>query len=88
MTPKSPEQSTAEKSRLFDEESAFPKQHRGPLSDARHVRNALARFDQVEGVSDRGLDPAWARIVQAAQRVDVEVTAQSWRDLGDKARRS
>ena len=28
-------------------EFAFPKQRKEPLEDARHVRNAIARFDQV-----------------------------------------
>jgi hypothetical protein len=31
---------------------AFPRQRKEPLTDASHVKNALARFDQVEGVSD------------------------------------
>ena len=30
---------------------AFPKQRKEPLTDADHVRNALARFDQVQGVT-------------------------------------
>ena len=28
---------------------AFPDQQKEPLTDASHVRNAIARFDQVEG---------------------------------------
>lgn len=44
--------STAEKDKLPDKEFAFPEQRKEPLTDARHVRNAIARFDQVEGVSD------------------------------------
>ena len=31
---------------------AFPRQRKEPLTDASHVKNAVARFDQVEGVSD------------------------------------
>jgi len=31
---------------------AFPKQRKEPLTDAEHVRNAVARFDQVIDVSD------------------------------------
>jgi hypothetical protein len=31
---------------------AFPNQRKEPLTDARHVRNAVARFDQVMDVSD------------------------------------
>jgi hypothetical protein len=73
--------STAEKDRLADKEFAFPKERKEPLTDARHVRNAIARFDQVEGVSDAERDQAWKRIVAAARRYDVEVSEGSWRDL-------
>ena len=48
----SPGLSTAEQDRLDDSDFAFPKQRKEPLVDASHVRNAVARFDQVEGVSD------------------------------------
>jgi Family of unknown function (DUF6582) len=73
--------STAEKDRLADKEFAFPKERKEPLTDARHVRNAIARFNQVEGVSDTERDQAWKRIVAAAKRYDVEVSEGSWRDL-------
>jgi hypothetical protein len=73
--------STAQKDRLPDTEFAFPKKRKEPLTDARHVRNAIARFDQVEGVSDAERDQAWKRIKAAARRYDVEVSADSWRDL-------
>ena len=73
--------STAEQNRLADKEFAFPKQRKEPLTDARHVRNAIARFDQVEGVSDADRDRAWKRILAAAKRHGVEVSASSWRDL-------
>jgi hypothetical protein len=39
-----------------------------PLTDARHVRNAIARFDQVEGDSDAERDEAWRRILIPAAR--------------------
>jgi len=74
--------STADEDRLADKEFAFPKERKEPLTDARHVRNAIARFDQVEGVSDAERDRAWKRILAAAKRYDVEVSAASWRDLG------
>jgi hypothetical protein len=73
--------STAEKDRLADTEFAFPKERKEPLTDARHVRNAIARFDQVEDVSDAERDQAWKRILAAAKRHDVEVSEKSWRDL-------
>jgi hypothetical protein len=73
--------STAEKDRLSDNAFAFPKERKEPLTDARHVRNAIARFDQVEGVSDAERDQAWKRIKSAASKYDVEVSAENWRDL-------
>ena len=73
--------STAEKDRLDDGEFAFPKERKEPLSDARHVRNAIARFDQVEGVSDAERDRAWQRIRAAARRYGVDISEDDWRDL-------
>ena len=73
--------STAEKDDLAEKEFAFPKQRKEPLTDARHVRNAIARFNQVEGVSDTERDQAWKRITAAAKKHDVEVSESDWRDL-------
>jgi hypothetical protein len=73
--------STAEQDQLADSEFAFPKKRKEPLTDAQHVRNAVARFDQVEGVSDAERDQAWQRILAAAKRYDVDVSESSWRDL-------
>jgi type II secretory pathway pseudopilin PulG len=73
--------STAEKDDLKNSEFAFPAERKEPLTDAKHVRNAIARFDQVEGVSDAERDKAWQRIKAAAKRYDVEVSESSWRDL-------
>jgi hypothetical protein len=73
--------STAEKDRLGDEKFAFPQERKEPLTDARHVRSAIARFDQVEGVTDAERDKAWKRILTAAKRFDVEVSESDWRDL-------
>lgn len=61
---------------------AFPKQRKEPLEDASHVRNAVARFDQVEGVSDAERDEAWKRIQAAAKKFDVKLEERSWRELG------
>ena len=73
--------STAEKDKLADTEFAFPKERKEPLTDARHVRNAIARFNQVEGVSDAERERAWKRITAAAKKHDVEVSESSWREL-------
>jgi hypothetical protein len=69
---------------LDDDKFAFPKQRKEPLEDASHVRNAIARFDQVEGVSDDERDAAWKRIKKAADKYGVEVSEKSWRELGKK----
>ena len=65
----------------MDEEFAFPDERKEPINDAAHVRNAIARFDQVEGVSDAERDRAWKRILSAARKFDVEVSADDWREL-------
>ncbi len=61
---------------------AFPDQRKEPLEDAAHVRNAIARFNQVKGVSDADRDEAWKRIKVAAKKFGVEVNEQSWREIG------
>lgn len=73
--------STAEENRMEDTEFAFPQERKEPLTDARHVRNAIACFNQVEGVSDAERDRAWKRIVTAAKHHDVEVSESDWREL-------
>ena len=67
---------------LSDRQFAFPEQRKEPLEDARHVRNAIARFNQVKGVSDAERDAAWKRILAAAKKFDVEVNEKSWREIG------
>ena len=53
-----------------------------PLEDAIHVRNAIARFNQVEDVTDKERDEAWERIRTAARKFDVELGEGGWRELG------
>ncbi len=72
------------RSDLPDSVFAFPKQRKAPLTDAEHVRNALARFDQAEDVSDDDRARAFANIKKAAKHYDVEVAEKSWRDLGKR----
>jgi len=67
---------------LTAKQFAFPKQRKEPLEDASHVRNAIARFDQVKDVSDAERDEAWKRIKAAAKKLGVEVEERSWRELG------
>jgi hypothetical protein len=81
--------STAERNDLPDSAFAFVEQRKEPLIDAEHVRNAVARFDQVEGVSDGDRDKAWRRIRAAARKHGVEISERGWRQLfeGGKARK-
>lgn len=54
-------------------EFAFPTQRKEPLENASHVRNAIARFKQVDGVTDTERDAAWRRIQSAAKKFGVEI---------------
>jgi uncharacterized protein DUF6582 len=42
--------STADENQLSGKEFAFPKERKEPLTDARHLRNAIARFNQLSGI--------------------------------------
>ncbi len=74
--------SASDRNELPDSAYAFPEQRKEPLTDARHVRTALARFDQVQGVTDPDRDLAFANIRRAAEHFGVEVAETSWRQLG------
>ena len=76
------ELSAEERDALDDEKFAFPKERKEPIENASHVRNAIARFNQVEGVNDEERDAAWKRIKAAAKKYDVEVSEDSWREIG------
>ncbi|GGM07189.1 DUF6582 domain-containing protein [Nakamurella endophytica] len=75
-------QSGHARTELPDSVFAFPEQRKEPLTDAAHVRTALARFDQVGDVDDRARDLAWANIRAAAEHYGVEVAEDDWQDLG------
>jgi hypothetical protein len=76
------ELSEKQRDNLDDNQFAFPKERKEPLNNASHVRNAIARFNQVEGVSDDERDAAWRRIKKAADKYGVEVHEKSWREIG------
>ena len=79
------ELSEKQRDNLDEDQFAFPKQQKEPLNNASHVRNAIARFNQVEGVSDSDRDDAWSRIKRAAKKHGVEVSEKSWREIGKKS---
>lgn len=59
--------------RISEGQFAFPKQRKEPLENASHVRNAAARFNQVEGVTEAERSAAWKRIEAAAKKFGVEL---------------
>jgi hypothetical protein len=76
--------SSKERKELPDSVYAFPKQRKEPLTDAAHVRIALARFDQVQDVSDEDRDLAFANIKKAAEHYGIDVRETNWRELGKR----
>lgn len=70
---------------LPDSAFAFPHQRKEPLTDASHVRNAIARFDQVKDVSDTEREVAFANIKKAAEHFGIEMKETSWQQLGSHA---
>jgi hypothetical protein len=75
-----------ERSDLPDSVFAFPAQRKEPLTDANHVRNAIARFDQTIGVSDDDRALAFENIKKAAQHYGVNMSETDWQQLGSKPR--
>jgi hypothetical protein len=70
-----------ERSDLPDTVFAFPEQRKEPMTDASHVRNAIARFDQVTDASDEDRELAFANIKKAAEHYGVHMSESEWEDL-------
>ncbi len=73
-----------DREQLPDSVYAFPRLRKEPLTDADHVRDAMARFDQVKDVSDADRDQAFANIRKAAKHYGIKVEEDNWRQLGKK----
>jgi hypothetical protein len=73
--------SEKQRDKMPRESFAFPKERKEPINDAGHVKAALARFDQVTGVSNKERDAAWRRIRRAARKYDVHIEERGWREL-------
>src|ERR1019366_5383224 len=71
----------ASRDHIADENFAFPKERKDPINDAAHVRNAIARFKQVQGVTDAERAAAWKRIKSAAKKHQIALNEQDWREL-------
>jgi hypothetical protein len=61
---------------LPDRVFAFPKQRKEPMTDANHVRDALARLDQVQDVSDADRALALANIHKAAKYYGITLSTK------------
>jgi hypothetical protein len=72
---------TEERKHIPDAKYAFPDERKEPLENASHVRNAVARFNQVKGVSEAEKDAAWKRIQKAAKKFGVELDESSRKEL-------
>ncbi len=81
---KSGKLTTSGKDKLSDKTYAFPAKRKEPLEDASHVRNAVARFNQVKDVTDEERKEAFANIKKAAKKFGVEVNEKDWNELAHK----
>ncbi len=66
-----------ERHEIPDKLFAFPKQRKEPLNDESHVRNAISRFSQVEGVSRGERKKAARRIMRRAKTLGIDVSDDS-----------
>ena len=76
--------STEDRKEIPGDEYAFPKERKEPLNDESHVRNAIARFDQVKGVSPEEKKTAFGKIKRAAKKMGVDMTPTSASGLAKK----
>ena len=75
---------TDERNQMSDTTYAFPKERKEPLNNASHVRNAIARFDQVKGVSAAEKKTAFRKIKSAAKKFGVDMSSTSASELRKK----
>ena len=76
--------SAADKKELPSRVYAFPDKRKEPMTDASHVRNAIARFDQVRDVTDEEREQAFANLKAAAKHFGIEMQETKWQELGKK----
>ncbi|MGA8938468.1 MAG: DUF6582 domain-containing protein [Acidobacteriaceae bacterium] len=83
MPTKSHTLSSSDRKHLNSSDYAFPNQRKEPIENASHVRNAVARFDQVKGVSDDDRKKAFRRIKAAARKMGIHIPETHWQQLGN-----
>jgi cell division protein FtsX len=76
--------STVEKNALPATVFAFPQTRKEPMTDAAHVRDAMARFDQVGEVTDSERDLAFANLQKAAGHFNIQMKETNWRQFGSQ----
>jgi hypothetical protein len=69
------------RSSLPDSSFAFPAERAEPLTNAVHVRSAIARFAQVRNVTDSERDVAFHNIKEASDYYGVHFRATDWHDM-------
>ncbi len=69
-----PALTTAGRKKLKPRQFAVPELRKLPIEDAGHVRNAMARFNQVKGLSRDQKEKAYNRIVNAAIHHGIDAT--------------
>jgi len=76
--------SAAEKNNMPATAFAFPAVRKEPMTNPTHVRDAMARFNQVEGVTDVEKDLAFSNIKKAAKHFDIKMNQTDWHQFGSK----
>ena len=76
--------STAEKKSLPATAFAFPRARKEPMTDAAHVRDAMARFNQVGDVTDSERDLAFANFQKASSHFGILVKETDWHQFGSE----
>jgi hypothetical protein len=73
---------TAGKASLPATAFAFPRARKEPMTDAAHVRDAMARFNHVVGVTDADRDLAFANFQKAASHFGIQMKETNWHQFG------
>ena len=63
---------------------AFPRTRKEPMTNATHVRDAMARFNQVKDVTDSERDLAFSNIKKAANHFDIQMKEMDWHQFGSQ----
>jgi hypothetical protein len=76
--------SAADKASLPTSAFAFPRARKEPMTDASHVRTAMARFNQVGDVTDGERDLAFANFQEAAKHFHIHMRETDWHQFGSR----